>query len=188
VLKGDKVVLRAVESGDFPRLHEMSSDVGVHLLADDEPFIPHSLEQREAEIKDWLKKPEQVVFFVIEADGRLIGDCALHHLDSTSRTCALGIMIGDRAYWDKGYGSAAVRILLDYAFRLRNFHKVWLTVRGDNERAVRAYTKCGFVEEGRMRQQVWIDGAYRDWVYMGILREQWSAAAPGGESSADGGG
>ncbi len=66
-----------------------------------------------------------------------------------------------------------MRVLLDYAFRLRNAHKVWLSVNGTNERAVRAYRACGFVEEGRLRQHVWGDGQYLDLVYMGILREEW---------------
>jgi RimJ/RimL family protein N-acetyltransferase len=60
--------------------------------------------------------------------------------------------------------------LVDYAFRLRNLRKVWLTVLGSNARAMGAYQKCGFVEEGRLRQQVWSNGAYVDLVYMGILR------------------
>jgi RimJ/RimL family protein N-acetyltransferase len=51
--------------------------------------------------------------------------------------------------------------------------RVYLTVNGTNERAMRAYRACGFVEEGRLRQHVWSDGAYIDLVYMGILREEW---------------
>jgi diamine N-acetyltransferase len=60
--------------------------------------------------------------------------------------------------------------MVDYAFRLRNLRKVWLTVLGNNARAMAAYQKCGFAEEGRLRQPVWSNGEYVDWVYMGILR------------------
>ncbi|HEY7357566.1 MAG TPA: GNAT family protein, partial [Ktedonobacterales bacterium] len=70
----------------------------------------------------------------------------------------------------------AVRLLLDYAFRLRNLHKVWLRVVSTNERAIRAYRACGFVEEGRLREQTWGDGRYVDDVYMGILRTEWEQA------------
>jgi RimJ/RimL family protein N-acetyltransferase len=48
-------------------------------------------------------------------------------------------------------------------------------VHASNERAVHAYRAAGFVEEGRMRQHVWSDGAYDDVVYMGVLREEWEA-------------
>ena len=68
-----------------------------------------------------------------------------------------------------------MRLLLDYAFRLRNFRKVWLWVHGDNERAIRAYRACGFVEEGRLRDHVYSNGRYVDAVYFGVLRHEWEA-------------
>ena len=61
----------------------------------------------------------------------------------------------------------------DYAFRLRNLRRVWLEVHASNERAIRAYSSCGFVEEGRMREHIWLDGRYLDNVLMGILRDEW---------------
>ena len=64
-------------------------------------------------------------------------------------------------------------LLLDYAFRLRNLRRVWLEVYADNERGIRAYKSCDFVEEGRMREHVWLEGRYVDNVIMGILREEW---------------
>jgi RimJ/RimL family protein N-acetyltransferase len=77
--------------------------------------------------------------------------------------------------------------LLEYAFRLRNVQKVWLTVNSDNERALRSYERCGFVEEGRLRKQVWNNGRYIDLVYMGVLREEWEASFAGGQLLEQGG-
>jgi RimJ/RimL family protein N-acetyltransferase len=57
-------------------------------------------------------------------------------------------------------------------------HKVWLTTSSSNRRAIAAYKACGFVEEGRQRQQHWARGAYHDVVLMGILREEWQGAEP----------
>jgi RimJ/RimL family protein N-acetyltransferase len=116
--------------------------------------------------------------FAIEADGIFIGQCALFRFDETAATCELGITIGDKAYWGRGYGRESIRLLLDYAFRLRNFRKVWLRVQGNNERAMRAYRACGFVEEGRLRQHVFSSGQYHDQIYMGILREEWAEGKP----------
>ena len=59
-----------------------------------------------------------------------------------------------------------MRLLLDYAFRIRNLRRVWLEVHAANERAIRAYKACGFVEEGRMRGHVWLAGRYVDNVIM----------------------
>jgi RimJ/RimL family protein N-acetyltransferase len=89
----------------------------------------------------------------------------------------LGITVGDKAYWGKGYGREAIRLLLRYAFHYQNFHKVWLSVHGANERAQRAYRDPAvFVEEGRQRAQVWSDGGYDDLVLMGILRDERTSA------------
>ena len=66
-----------------------------------------------------------------------------------------------------------MRLLLKYAFRHHNYHKVWLRVHAGNERALRAYVACGFREEGRLRAHVWSDGRYDDLVLMGVLREEW---------------
>lgn len=70
-------------------------------------------------------------------------------------------------------------LLLDYAFRLRNLSRVWLEVYAGNERAIRAYTACGFVEEGRMREHIWLNGRYVDNVLMGVLRKEWVTARGG---------
>jgi RimJ/RimL family protein N-acetyltransferase len=97
----------------------------------------------------------------------------LFHFNQTSRSCELGISIGDHDYLGKGYGSEAVELILDYAFKYRNFHRVYLQVTETNERAFKSYVKCGFVEEGRLREHLWTDGAYRDVICMSILRYEW---------------
>ncbi|MEZ4572168.1 MAG: GNAT family protein [Thermomicrobiales bacterium] len=105
-------------------------------------------------------------------DGTFIGQCGLHNFNETSRTAELGIGIGDKDYWGRGYGREAVNLLVEYAFRYRNFRRVWLWVHADNERAIRAYLACGFVEEGRLREHMYSNGRYVDAVYMGILRAE----------------
>jgi RimJ/RimL family protein N-acetyltransferase len=93
-------------------------------------------------------------------------------VDSVARTCELGITIGNKSYWGKGYGREAISLLVDYGFRYHNFRKVWLRVHGSNERAQRAYRAVGFTEEGRLRAHVYSNGNYDDLVFMGILREE----------------
>jgi len=120
---------------------------------------------------------DDYVRFCIGADGRCIGGCTLFHFDRTAGVCELGIGIGDREYLGHGYGHNAVRVLLRYAFRIHNLHKVFLCTNSNNERAIRAYRACGFVEEGRQRRQAWSDGCYVDLVFMGILREEWEGTS-----------
>lgn len=87
----------------------------------------------------------------------------------------LGITIGDKEYWGKGYGREAIGLLLDYGFRLHNLRRIWLNTLSNNERAIRCYLRCGFIEEGRLRQHVWSNGDYVDEVSMGLLRDEWTA-------------
>lgn len=175
MLKGDKVLLRAVTEDDLATMWSWDSDIELVTLGDDEPPLPRTLESFREQINKHLNKPEEASIFAIEADGALIGTCSLFHFDPTARTAELGISIGDRDYWGRGYGREAVRLLLEYAFRYRNQHKVYLSTFDDNERAIHSYRGCGFVEEGRLREHIWVDGRYKDMVYMGIMRSEWAA-------------
>lgn len=175
MLKSEKIILRAIRRDDLERLCEFNNDVEVELAGGGDPPMPQSLERLQAEFDaNASKGGRDGAGFAIEADGKFIGQCALFQFDDIAHTCALGITIGDKAYWGRGYGTDALRLLLDYAFRLRNLRRVYLTVNGTNERAIRAYRRCGFVEEGRLRGHVWSDGEYIDLVYMGILRDEWA--------------
>lgn len=146
MLEGEKVVLRGVAREDLPRLWAFNNDVAVELAGGGAPPMPQSLERLQADFdREAAKGGRDGVHFAIEADGRCIGGCGLTGVDELAHTAELGITIGDREYWGRGYGRDAVTLLLDYAFRLRNWRKVWLRVWGNNERAIRAYHACGFV-------------------------------------------
>jgi RimJ/RimL family protein N-acetyltransferase len=176
MLKGEKVTLRAMKREDIQRQWAFNNDVEFEILGGGDPWEPQSLARLEADFDQEAQKGgRNGPGFAIEADGKYIGSCGLFNFDTVAQTCELGIGIGDREYQGKGYGRDAVRVLLDYAFRLRNLRKVWLRVNGDNERAIRSYRACGFQEEGRLRQHVWSNGRYIDLVYMGILRDEWKA-------------
>jgi RimJ/RimL family protein N-acetyltransferase len=175
MLKGEKVILRAFRREDLVRMWEFRNDVEAQLLVSNWPPEPQSLERMQADYdKEVSKGGSEGNSFAIEADGKYIGGCALRTFDRTAGCCELGIEIIDRDYWGHGYGRDAVRVLLDYAFRLLNVHRVWLSVNGNNERAIRCYRACGFVEEGRLREHMWSNGQYVDKLYMGILRSEWN--------------
>jgi RimJ/RimL family protein N-acetyltransferase len=174
VIEGTLVRLRPMTPEDYPRMTEFKNDVEVELLGGGDPPRPRTL----AEVTEFFdehakKKP---IHFAIEADGKLIGDCGLR-VEQRSGTAELGIIIGDRAYWGRGYGREAVSLLVDYGFRMHNLRKVWLTVYAGNERAVRCYRAAGFIEEGRQREQVWSGGRYQDQVYMAVFQDQVTTTA-----------
>jgi RimJ/RimL family protein N-acetyltransferase len=108
-------------------------------------------------------------------EGVHIGNCGLHRGRPEDRHAELGIMIGDKDYQSNGYGTDAVMTLVRFAFEQMNLNKVSLGVFEFNERARAVYRKCGFVEEGRAREEYFQDGRYWDIVRMGVLRREFEA-------------
>ena len=173
MLKGEKVLLRPMKRDDIARQHEFDQDPELYGLDSTYPRVS-PLERAQAFYESRTKDDENIAPFAIEAEGEYIGYCSLMDLQNRHGNLELGIMIGDRAYWGRGYGRDAVRLLLDYGFRYLGARRIGLTTHAKNERAIRCYLACGFVEEGRPRKAAWIEGEYTDLVEMSILREEWA--------------
>jgi RimJ/RimL family protein N-acetyltransferase len=135
---------------------------------------PQTVEAEEQWYDDQVRAGNKV--FAIETqDGVLIGNISLHNIHVRCHHAELGIVIGEKDYWGKGYGTDAITTLLDYCFNELNLQRVWLRVFSFNQRGIRCYEKCGFVVEGRLRRHMWRHGSYHDELHMGILREEWHA-------------
>ncbi|MCI0709573.1 MAG: GNAT family N-acetyltransferase [Chloroflexi bacterium] len=93
--------------------------------------------------------------------------------DARNRAASIGIGIAEPAYREKGYGTEAMRLMLDYGFNELNLNRVELTVSSFNPRAIHVYKKVGFKEEGILRQCDYNDGQYYDVLVMSLLREEW---------------
>ena len=107
--------------------------------------------------------------------GRLIGSCAFSALDPDNGSAMYHITIGEKDVWGRGYGTEATRLMLDHAFGTLGLHRIGLTVFAFNERAIRAYRRCGFVVEGRARESIWRDGEFWDELWMSVLRRDWES-------------
>ena len=180
MLKGEKVVLRPMRQEDIARQHEFNQDVELYGLDIDYPHVS-PLESAQAFYESRTKFKDDIAPFAIEAEGKYIGFCTLMHLRHRHGNHELGIVIGDREYWGRGYGRDAVNVMLDYGFRYLGSRRIDLTTLAKNARAIGCFLACGFVQEGRPRKVVWIEGEYVDLVNMSILREEWqqnSDAAP----------
>lgn len=173
MLKGDKVILRPMKREYLEKYGEYLNDVELLLLSSSEAPMPMEHERLVKLFERHLEQPRaDMMWFGIEVQGgRFVGQCLLHHIDYTSRTCELGITIGDRDHLNQKFGRDAVSLLTRYAFRLLNLRKVWLTTNGTNVRAQRSFAASGFVEEARLRDHIWIGGRYDDLVYMAAFRE-----------------
>ena len=173
MLKGEKVYLRALERDDLKRLHELNQTVDLVMLGDGR-WEPEPLAKMEREFDKHLDREVQARF-VIEVEGRVIGSIGLHHCNVHEGMSQFGIGIFDPDYVGKGYGRDAIKVLLDWSFRIQNYRRIWLEAMAVNERALRAYRACGFTEEGRLRQHSYYNGEYVDVILMGVLRSEWEA-------------
>lgn len=107
--------------------------------------------------------------WVIVVHGRLIGEIRLDNIDLHDRRASMAIGILDPKLLGKGLGSEAIFLLLQHAFAELRLHRIGIRVLAYNQRAIRAYEKCGFVIEGREREAAFVNGAWHDDVMMGLL-------------------
>ena len=116
-----------------------------------------------------------VVFVIHEASTKnAIGFCGLHAIDWVSRRCQLNIIIGEENCWSQGLGSESCELLLKYAFDKLNLNSVQLGVNANNHRAIKAYEKAGFVQEGTRREFLFCNGQYCDMMVFSVLRTEYS--------------
>jgi RimJ/RimL family protein N-acetyltransferase len=125
--------------------------------------------------KSWFRDDDSAVGFVmvLKETDEVIGFINLWGIKPKNQNAELGILIGRKDLWGQGYGKEALHLLLAYAFDELNLHRVMLRVFATNERAIRAYKSVGFVEEGRMREDIYRGGEWVDSVVMGILKHEY---------------
>jgi RimJ/RimL family protein N-acetyltransferase len=99
----------------------------------------------------------------------LLGNCGFIDVDYLNQTAEVGILIGNKNYWNKGYGTEAITLLLDYGFKALNLHNVLIRVYSFNERAIKCYEKIGFKITGKRREALQRGNKRYDIIYLDIL-------------------
>jgi RimJ/RimL family protein N-acetyltransferase len=110
---------------------------------------------------------------VLKESDQLIGAIGLHDISIPHRNAELGVLIGNKSCWSKGYGTEAMNLMLKHGFDQLNLHRIYLFVLDFNPRAIRAYEKVGFKKEGVFRDHGYKDGKYCDDYAMSILESEW---------------
>lgn len=174
---GEKIRLRAYKREDAPLAQEYLNDWEVKRLLT--PGIPYPILLEEEE--KWVSNQSafnDTYSFAIETleDGKYIGGCGTNKVDWKNSTAVVGIFIGNKDYWGKGYGTDAMKVLIKFIFEQMNLNKIKLDVYSFNERAIKSYKKCGFKVDGVLRQEIFRDGEYHDEYVMSILKEEYFAS------------
>jgi RimJ/RimL family protein N-acetyltransferase len=179
-LHGERVRLRPWATEDAPAFQRRFNDPEIQRYIGDRP-AQYSLAAEESfvaaqQLSDW----EHGFAFAIEATDvesapHLIGNVRLHDLHEISRRGVIGIAIGEREFWSRGYGEDAMRTVCRFGLRDLDLHRIELTVAAFNGRAIRCYEKVGFTIEGRLRDHRYVAGRYYDTLVMGLLRDDFEA-------------
>jgi diamine N-acetyltransferase len=131
-----------------------------------------TLETVQAWYTQYFSRAEHQLFAVY-ADKRLIGYCTLSHIDPTHRSCEIGIVIGEKQYWNKGLGALAVTCLTNMAFTRYDLHRVYAVIQGENIASRRCFARVGFQHEGRLREARYVNGEFIDLHYYAVLEQEW---------------
>ena len=181
MILGKRIRLRRNERTDIARFVEWLNDPEVRRYLS---FImPISTANEEQWFENMLKLPAAQQPFAIEIRAaapdketeawQMIGNCSFMDVDNTARSAEVGLFIGDKSCWNKGYGTEVMRLLLHIGFETLNLNRIFLRVDEDNKGGIRAYEKAGFVHEGRLRKAVYRDGQYHDMFIMSVIRPEW---------------
>jgi RimJ/RimL family protein N-acetyltransferase len=165
---GQKVILRQLELTDIDDIMKNWNDL--EFRTNTGRATPDSREEKMAFIrKAWeLKQEGKGYFFAIveKQTRRFLGHGSLRLINRVARSADLGIFIYNRADWNQGFGSDAMKVLLDFGFKHINLHRIELGVYPENDRAIHVYKKIGFRKIGRKRQNRFMAGRYRDEILM----------------------
>jgi len=179
MLRGERVLLRPVKRSDISYFLKWFNDpeilqyVGLYL-----PMTEMSEEKFIEDLGTTRARSDVVlVIEAIEGDStKPIGSCGLHNISPKDHNALFGIVIGEKDYWSKAYGTEAARLLIDYGFQQLNLHRISSGALAFNDRSIKLHKKLGFREEGRLRQAMFKNGQYHDHVQFGLLRTEWKGS------------
>ena len=174
IIRGEKVYLRPAERGDIDDFLRWFNDAETMRYLGMRSPIGRAAEERwfEGMLERHGKRDYHFVVCLLE-DGRAIGTVGLHEVDLEAGSAAFGISIGEKAEWDKGYGTDALNAIADFGFGALRLERLWLDVYAQNLRARRSYEKAGFSAEGTMRHALFKGGEFSDVIRMSLLRDEW---------------
>ncbi len=176
---GERIRFRAIEREDLPTFVKWINDpnvkqgIGVYLpfsMMDEQEWFDTMQKRTPSEHNLAIETKEMTPQG--EETWKLVGSCGFFNYDQRNASAEFGIMIGEKSYWNKGYGTEAVRLLAKHGFHTINLHRIYLRVLENNLRAIRAYEKAGFTHEGRQRQADYKNGMYIDLLVMSMLQSE----------------
>ena len=169
----DNLYLRALELNDYKTTINWRNDDTIwEMVGGPKYYVSSEFE------KNWIIKainnPDEIRLGIcLKENDSLIGLASMVNIDLINRNGAFSIMIGEKKYWSGGYGTEAIKLLLDYCFKERGMERIWGTILESNLASQKMAEKCGAKKEGVLRKSVYKNGTYHNQVMMAILREDY---------------
>ncbi|ASU23712.1 spermidine acetyltransferase [Vibrio qinghaiensis] len=163
----NQLSLRALERGDLRFIHDLNNNRNIMSYWFEEPY--ESFDELEELYNKHIHDNAERRFVVENRDKALIGLVELIEIDYIHRSGEFQIIITPE-HQGKGFAQTLINKALDYSFTILNLHKIYLHVSTENDKAIHLYQKAGFVEEGHLVEEFFINGQYRDVKRMYILQ------------------
>jgi len=176
-----KLRLRPLEIKDLPYVHDLDNERHTMAFWFEEPY--ESLDELTNLYNKHIHDDDERRF-VIDVDDKFTGIVELVDINFIHRTTEIQVIIKS-SFQGQKLAEPAMHKGLDYAFNILNMHKVYLYVDAENHKALHIYKKLGFVQEGILRQQFFVEGAYHDSIIMGIFREEVQTVPAGNNIESD---
>ncbi|EAF5666031.1 spermidine N1-acetyltransferase [Listeria innocua] len=167
-MNGD-LKLRPLEREDLKFVHRLNNDAKIMSYWFEEPYEAF-VELQELYDKHIHDQSERR--FILELDGQMVGLVELMEIDYIHRRAEFQIII-DPKFQGHGYAVSATKLAMKYAFHVLNLHKLYLVVDKVNEKAIHVYEKVGFIREGELIDEFFVDGTYHDAIRMCIFQHQY---------------
>lgn len=162
---GELVSLRPIEKKDLEVLNRWKNKEEVYMFLGG-GYHPISPDQQEKWLDSMIDQTGSNRRFMIIVNDRAVGMVGLYDINWIHRTCEIGSFIGDTAARGKGYASEACTLLEQYAGNYLNLRKINLKVVTDNKKGVAMWSKLGYTIAGKLKQERYIKGQYRDLTLM----------------------
>ncbi|MDD5038976.1 MAG: GNAT family N-acetyltransferase [Dehalococcoidales bacterium] len=171
VIIGSKILLRNKKSADVWNDYTWEIDPELAQL-DAASSVNVTFKQYLSNYTDYLRyTPSNRHQFAIDTlDGKHIGNCSYYNTNETKCETELGIMIGNRDYWDRGFGTDAVITLVRHIFHRTNIKRIYLKTLDSNSRAQKCFEKCGFTSYGHSTRNGF------NFTLMELHRKQWQVS------------
>ena len=172
-IESDKIFLREVRESDVTdEYYNWINDPGINQFLETR-FFPRSKENILEFIKKMDGNPDEILFAICDKENKKhLGNIKLGPINWIHRKGDISLLIGDKSYWGKGIATESINLVVNFAFKSLNLHKVCAGYYDSNTGSAKAFEKCGFKVEGKYKEEYFVNGKYEDIIKIGLINNR----------------